>query len=127
MKNRNIVAKKYFNLFKKFKFISLPSINKNNLNAYHLFPIRINFKKFKISKNNFLKKMKTLFKINLQIHYTPTYRFRYYNKPLKNDFNKYPNTEKFFNESFSLPIYPNLKENEQKYIVSSIIKCLNLK
>lgn len=127
VKNRNIIAKKYFNLLKKFEFISLPSVKTNNVNAYHLFPIRINFKKFKISKNKFLKKMKISFKINLQIHYTPTYRFKYYNETLKIRFNKYPNTEKFFNESFSLPIYPDLKENEQKYIVSSIIKCLNLR
>lgn len=127
VKSRNIIAKKYFNLLRKFKFISLPLVNTNNVNAYHLFPIRINFKKFKISKNEFLKKMKIIFKINLQIHYTPTYRFKYYIKTLKVKFNKYPNTEKFFNESFSLPIYPDLKENEQKYIVSSIIKCLNLR
>ena len=53
--------------------------------------------------------MKTLFKINLQIHYTPTYRFRYYNKPLKNDFNNIQ-YRKIFNESFSFNISKSCKE-----------------
>ena len=70
VKNRNIIAKKYFNLLKKFEFISLPSVKTNNVNAYHLFPIRINLKKFNISKNKFLKKMKISLKINLQILHT---------------------------------------------------------
>ncbi len=127
VKIRNNIAKKYINLFKKFNAISFPNVKSGNINAYHLFPIRINFKKLKINKNNFLKKMKMKYRINLQIHYTPTYRFKYYTRNYNIKFNHYPNSEKFFSESVSLPIYLSLTEKKQKYVVSSIVKCLKLK
>ena len=72
-----------------------------------------NFNLNKINKLiNFFKKNK----INLQKHYIPIYRHPYHSK----NFNvkSFPKTEQYFRSSVSLPIFPDLKINQQKKIVS---------
>ena len=61
--------------------------------------------------------------INLQVHYIPIYKQPYYKKY---NFKKknYPNSENFYQNVFSIPIYPELKNKDQKFIISEIKKCL---
>ena len=50
--SRNKIANLYDNLFKNIKYFKIPSKNKNIKHAYHLYPIRINFRKLKKSKKS---------------------------------------------------------------------------
>ena len=71
---------------------------------------KINFKNLKINKNNFFKKL--LKKgIKLQVHYVPIYRHSYYKKKFNLKPSNFPNTENFYNQVVSIPIYFNLKKN----------------
>jgi perosamine synthetase len=121
---RRSIASFYDQSFKNIKNIELPNTPNNFKNAYHLYPLKINFKKKNLNKNqfflNFLKK-----KIKLQVHYIPIYRHYYYRKKFKLDFKKFPNTEEFYNNVISLPIYCGLKKNNQKKIISLIKLYLN--
>ena len=47
VKKRQILANNYDQLFKNLKDVSTPLKFKNKKNAYHLYPIRINFRKIK--------------------------------------------------------------------------------
>ena len=51
-----------------------------------------------------------------QYHYIPIYKFNYFKKLSK----KLVNTEKYFNNSVSLPIFYELKEAEQVKVVNLI-------
>ena len=53
---RRKIAQFYYKGLSGIKNIELPEVNKNIYNSYHLYPIRINFKKTKINKINLLKK-----------------------------------------------------------------------
>ena len=64
LKKRRKIAKKYDNFFKKFKTVKRQIILKKSKHAYHLYVIRINFKK--IRKKNLLiilQKTKYFYKI----------------------------------------------------------------
>ena len=53
IKRRRLIAKKYKFLLKDIKNIILPSEKKGFYHSYHLYPIRINFKKIKLDKKIF--------------------------------------------------------------------------
>ena len=57
-----------------------------------------------------------------QFHYIPLYRFFRLSKKYGNKFNikDFSNTEYYFKNSFSLPIYINLPLNKQIYIIKTI-------
>ena len=50
---RKRVARYYDNYFKNIKFIKIPKISKNRNHVYHLYVLRIDFKKLKTTKKNF--------------------------------------------------------------------------
>tara|TARA_Y100000768_G_scaffold387080_1_gene377190 strand:+ start:4717 stop:5892 length:1176 start_codon:yes stop_codon:yes gene_type:complete len=121
LKKRNEVSnyyKKYIN--SKYSFLTFPNYSKKNNNSWHLFIVHLDFKKFKLTKNqlfSFLRKRK----IFVQYHYIPQYYF----KALENNSRKYQKlrgAEEFYKSAFSLPIYPYLKNKEIIYILETIKK-----
>ena len=119
LKYRRDVAKIYDKELKDIKSITLPkSINCKN--AYHLYPILINFRKLKKSKTKLLKIFFSK-KIKLQVHYKPTHLFSYYLKKYKNNKKNLQIAEKFYKEEISLPMFYNLKTKDV-YKVIKILK-----
>ena len=64
-------------------------------------------------------------KINLQVHYIPLNYFKIIKKNLFNIKDKFKNSDYFYKNSFSIPIYPDLKKKEQLYVINKILKYLN--
>ena len=117
LKKRREIAKKYDNFFKNFKSVKRQIILRRSKHAYHLYVIRINFKKNQKKKliNFFSKK-----KIFLQNHYFPIHLQPYYKKLFNNQF-KLKNAINHFRQSLSLPIYFNLKLSEQKKVINTFM------
>lgn len=115
---RRKVAKKYNNFFKNFKCCETPVEKKNYYHSYHLYPLKINFKKIKITKRKlfeyFFKK-----KIRLQVHYVPLFHHQHFKKKFNFIKKDYPNTEKFYNSEISLPIYFGIGDKNIKYVCST--------
>jgi dTDP-4-amino-4,6-dideoxygalactose transaminase len=109
--------KKINEFYKKslFSFFSLPNYNQNNKSAYHLFLVQFRDKK-KSLKEKFIKYLKKNL-IIAQYHYIPIYKFSVYKK---NVFEKFKNSEFFFNNTVSLPIFYNLNYKKQKFILLKI-------
>jgi len=115
LKRRREIAKIYNNFFAKLDYIKIQKLGPNVLHAYHLYNIKFNFLKKKIKKNKIIK----LFRdnnINLQTHYFPVHLQPYYKKNFKFKKNDFPESEKHYNCSFSLPIYFRLKNKDIKKI-----------
>jgi dTDP-4-amino-4,6-dideoxygalactose transaminase len=113
--------KKIFNIYKTFLKESINSINtpfySRNKSSYHLFLISINFKEIRSTKDKLLKFLRKN-NIFCQYHYIPIYKFKLF-KP-KIDLSFYKGAEYYYKNSFSLPIFYNLKENIQKKIINKI-------
>lgn len=127
VKKRNKIANFYNNIFKKVNVLNIPKIPQKNFCSYHLYPLRFNWDKIKMSKIKFFNIMKNKYGINLQIHYKPTYKFKYYKSKMKTKISEFPNSEKFYKETFSIPLHLGLTKKQLKYISSSIIKTLGIK
>ena len=121
VKKRNEIAKLYDNFFKNKDNIIIPTKDKKIYHAYHLYPLLINFKKSKVSKENFLLNLKKK-GINLQVHYVPLYYHRIFSKFTNKKL--LPITEDFYKQEVSLPIYPNLKTTHVKKVANEILNLI---
>tara|TARA_B110000305_G_C19462061_1_gene655192 strand:- start:5188 stop:6366 length:1179 start_codon:yes stop_codon:yes gene_type:complete len=114
---RKKISTQYINFFKSFEhLLKVRPCNSMDQNAWHLFVILVDFKKFKISKNDFFKYL--LKKgIICQQHYMPLYEFSYYSHINRKNF---INSSAYINSAISIPIYFELKKSKIKYICQII-------
>jgi UDP-4-amino-4,6-dideoxy-N-acetyl-beta-L-altrosamine transaminase len=101
---------------KKIKFQSLIPNSKSSM---HLLIICLN-KKLKMRVFNSLKKNG----INTNLHYKPIYRNSFY-KRYNFDKNNFQNSEKYYREAITLPLYYDLKKVHQMKIIKIINRVLN--
>ena len=62
-------------------------------------------------------------KIKLQVHYIPIYKHPYYKKLFKKF--KLENAEKYYLETFSIPIHYKINKVDISYISNTLLKTLN--
>lgn len=103
----------YHKLLSKLDQINLPKHLSNYNSAHHLFIINLKKPNMKI-KEKFIKFMLKN-KIILQYHYIPIYKFKVFKGKYLNK-----NSEIYYKSAISLPIYFELKFQEQVYIAKKI-------
>lgn len=120
VKKRNKIANIYRDYLgnDKIKYQKLLLGSKSSM---HLFIVRINKMLRKKIYNNLASNG-----INTNLHYIPIYRHQYYKKF---NFRKssFQNSEKYYQEAITLPLYCDLKKTTQMKIIKIINKILNIK
>lgn len=116
---RKAIAAKYDEAFKSNPFIRpltpTQKLEKSGIShAFHLYVIRT---MERLELYNYLKQ-KNIF---TQVHYIPLYQMPYYRKHGYATV-QCPEAEAYYNECLSLPLYPTLSDNEQNFVIDSIIK-----
>jgi len=123
---RRKIAKRYNDAFKEIgKFVELPEYSgADKKHAWHLYVLRVKFEKLKIDRKQLFSKLNKA-GIFPQVHYVPVYSQPYYMKNIsKNVCLK--NTEKYYGECVSLPMFPVLDGKSQEYVIK-ILKGIILK
>ena len=112
---RKKIAEIYDNFFiDKSKFI-IPQKIKNTINSHHLYPILLNLKNIKKTKEKIIREFLKN-KIKVQVHYIPINTQPYYKKKYGFNKNNYKNSLFFFKRCISLPIYYDLNNRQINYI-----------
>jgi UDP-4-amino-4,6-dideoxy-N-acetyl-beta-L-altrosamine transaminase len=109
---RKEIANIYFNSFDKKNFIKSQSGILEG-HAYHLYVLEV---VDRLGLYNYLRENK----IFSQIHYIPCHLMPYY-RCLGWKEGDMPHAEEYYRNCISLPIYPTLTNEEQKYVVDLII------
>ncbi len=120
VKKRNVIAKKYTKEFQDYNCLKTPTVAKNYYHSYHLYPLQINFKKINKTKKKLFEFMSRR-NIKLQVHYIPIHTQPYYKKISGLKKGDLPNSENFYEQQISLPIYPSLGKNSINKVIKSII------
>ncbi len=120
VKRRKEIASKYDEAFFNSIVKLLYSFNQNS--SYHLFVVKVDFSKLNISKVELFNKMREK-NIGLQLHYIPINKQPFY-KNLGYGDEKTPIMNKYYDECFSLPMYPSLSEDEQEYVIKNLLEFL---
>jgi UDP-4-amino-4,6-dideoxy-N-acetyl-beta-L-altrosamine transaminase len=110
VEQRNKISSAYKKAFEgKIKFQDLPD---GTYNAHHLFIIEVENRK---ELYHFLHSKGIL----AQIHYVPVHTLPYYKKIGYSEADLI-NTEKYYSQCISLPMYPTLSNEEQSYVIRII-------
>ena len=119
-KERVRVAEYYNKHLTGYEWIDLPVCKvKIDEHAWHLYPIVLN-EKSKISRNIFIEKMSEA-GIGTSVHYKPLYRMTYYKETYNLNPEKYPVSEKIWKGNVSLPIFPEMTEEDLDYVCKTVI------
>ena len=109
----------YYQDLLNLDWIKLPEQQREVVSAFHLFIIRVKDKNKQISKSQLFEKLRNQ-GILVNLHYIPVYRHPYYSE-MGFDPKDFPNSELYYQEAISLPIYPSLTF-EQVSTITAVIK-----
>ena len=107
----------YNNIFADNLFFDLPVEKSYATHSYHLYPVRLNDQYANI-KSTIFRKLRNN-GIGVQVHYIPVYLHPYYrNIGFKQGLSMV--AENFYNKTLSLPIYPSMDDETQKYLIDKL-------
>jgi len=112
---RRSLASRYLKVLKEKPFsdhFDIPEVDPGN--AWHLFIIRFKQKGKRDLAYKFLKEKNIL----TQVHYVPLYRHPYFERMMGKI--RLPGAESFFEGCLSIPLYPQLSENEQDRVIEEL-------
>lgn len=112
LQRRIKIAKRYQEAFKDLDFIKYQSGVVDG-HSYHLYVIHVEEREKLI---NYLREQN----IFAQVHYIPAHLMPYYRQYGWKD-GDMPNAEIYYRGCISLPIYPTLTEEEEKYVIKKIM------
>ena len=118
IQKRQDLAKKYNAEFNGCPIKS--QLQHNDVNSsYHLYVIRVKASEHKRIFNQLRNNS-----INVNLHYIPIYRQPFFQSFGYNS-KDYPNSEKYYSQAITLPIYPTLKSDEHDKIIFTLKSLVN--
>jgi UDP-4-amino-4,6-dideoxy-N-acetyl-beta-L-altrosamine transaminase len=90
--------------------------------AFHLYVIRLHLPKTKKKHREVFEALRAT-GIGVNLHYIPVYRQPYYARMGFNP-SHFPESERYYAEAISIPMYSGLSENLNQIVVTAIKKCL---
>lgn len=93
----------------------LPDCNSN----FHLYVLRFDFKKIGISRSEFMMKLRQA-GIQTQVHYIPIYKQPFYRERYESKSEDFPNTEAYYQQCFSIPLFPSMTDNDVEKVTNEI-------
>jgi UDP-4-amino-4,6-dideoxy-N-acetyl-beta-L-altrosamine transaminase len=116
---RHSIAKRYYELLKE-DWLELPWQHPETYSGLHLFIIRVKKNKKGINHKQLFEKLRTA-GILVNLHYIPIYRHPYY-ETIGYDKHEFPKAESYYSEAISIPMFANLTESDQQFVVDVILK-----
>ena len=121
---RGKIAERYDEVFGSDKRFIIPAVSDKVDHAYHLYPLQIEFEKLNIEKVLFFYKMMGK-GMNLQVHYIPVHMQPYYQERFGFRKGNFPLAENYYQNEFSIPLYPALNNADIEKIIKDITSYVN--
>ena len=119
VQKRTKLSQIYHELLQDIPQIELPVTLENVTHAWHLYTILL----IGIKRDTVFSYLKS-HNVGVNLHYIPTYHFSYYQNSHPQNFSLFPVTEDVFNNILTLPLYPELREEDIQFIVETLKKAL---
>ena len=91
--------------------------------GHHLYVLRINFEAVGLSRGQFMNALLAK-NIGSQVHYIPVPSHPYYRK-LGHNPSLFINANEYYNEALSIPLFFDLTDEQQSYVIKVIKGLLN--
>lgn len=116
------IANKYDNSLSGLPLVT-PFQNEECDSSYHLYVIRLNTQALTKSHSEIFEELHKE-GVGVNVHYIPIHTQPYYKKFgfKQGDF---PESERYYSETLSLPIFPTLTDTQQQYVVDTIARVIS--
>lgn len=104
--------------------IRLPPPCNHGAHAWHLYPLRLNLEALTIDRDRFIRCLNEE-GIGTSVHFIPIHYHAYYRDRLGYGRGSMPVTERFFEETVSLPIYPTMTDEDATDVTEAVKKLLH--
>lgn len=121
VKRRNYLTLRYNNLLKDMP-LTLPLQLPDIYPACHLYVIRLKLDNINKTHRQVFEELRSA-GIGVNLHYIPVHLQPYYQQ-LGFKQGDFPKAEKYYNEAISLPLYYDLSEDKQDFVVNTVNKLL---
>jgi len=118
---RHEIANAYNDMFAN-TLVKRPWQHPDSYSAFHLYIVRVDF----ASRNTTQKKVFEQLHakgIMANLHYMPVYRQPYYQRFGYSSVD-YPESERYYSEAISLPIYPDLSADQQRFVGQTLLEAI---
>ena len=118
-REREYVAERYLSEFAEVGQIELPQMDKNRINSWHLFAIRLNLQRLAINRDAFIQELKRA-GIGCSVHWRPLHLHPYYQKTFGYRPKDFPFATAEWKRLISLPIFPGMLEREVDQVIRTV-------
>ncbi len=115
---REYIAKKYNEAFRNHPKITVPYVKEDRISSWHLYVIKID------NRDEIIEHLKTK-GIGCSVHFIPVHKHPYYKEKYGYSNKDYPIANKVFEKSLSLPIYPDMNDEEIEYVIKNILEIVS--
>ncbi len=112
---RAAIAKRYNEAFANNTNIIIPFVKEDRETSWHLYVIKVN------NRDEVIKQMKER-GIGCSVHFIPIHKHPYYKQTYNFQDKNYPIANRVFEKSLSLPIYPDMSEDEVEYVIENLLE-----
>ena len=120
--HRHEIANQY-NLRLQGLPVKTPFQHPDSYSAFHLYVIRLDLEKTEVTHRVVFESLRAR-GIGVNLHYIPIYSHPFYQK-YGYDKKIYPNAEKYYSSSISLPMYPGLSQENQNFVSDALWEIFN--
>lgn len=113
VERRRLLVQRYNEAFSSTKNVLTPFVKEGVRHAYHLYVIQVNDR---LGLYNYLREHQ----IYAQVHYVPLHTMPYYLNQ-GNRIGECPVVENYYKYCLSLPLYPTLTNEEQDYVIDTVL------
>ncbi|HIP14007.1 MAG TPA: DegT/DnrJ/EryC1/StrS family aminotransferase [Sulfurimonas autotrophica] len=110
---REAIANKYNDAFKSNSKIIIPFLKEDRITSWHLYVIKIE------NRDEVIEKLKAE-GVGCSVHFIPVHKHTYYKNKYGYKNEDYPIANKVFDKSLSLPIYPDMSDEEVEYVINKV-------
>ncbi|MFQ5864646.1 MAG: DegT/DnrJ/EryC1/StrS family aminotransferase, partial [bacterium] len=122
-KVRSRYAKIYEEQLSGLEALITPKASRDVRHAWHLYIIRLQTERLKITRNDFIQKLKAA-GIGTSVHFVPLHLHPFYQRKFGYKYGDFPVAEKVYKSAISLPLYPKMTQEQVYYVVSKVKELL---
>jgi UDP-4-amino-4,6-dideoxy-N-acetyl-beta-L-altrosamine transaminase len=102
--------------------VRIPQVLEGRKSAYHLYAIRLQLDEISVTRRQVYDALRAA-SVGVQVHYIPVHTQPYYQQ-LGFGWGDFPAAEAYYRETLSLPMYPTLTDEQQDYVVQTLMNIL---
>jgi dTDP-4-amino-4,6-dideoxygalactose transaminase len=123
LQKRTLIAEKYQKALVDEEALLLPPTREGALHSWHLFVLRLRPGALRIDRDHFLKALSAE-GIIPSLHFIPIHHHPAHRQYFGDIRSRLPASEEFYQNCFSLPLFPTMEQEETGHVVEAVLKLL---